>query len=275
MTDELRAIFEKTTVDERPLAGQHALVTGAGRGIGAAIAARLAAAGCDLTLLGRDWDRLKAQSGAIAAEHDITAYEVQADITEPDEIERAFEWAGNMLGPVSILVNNAGAAASTPFHRMSPEHWLDMIDVNLHGTFLCCRAAVPAMLERGGGRIINVASTAGQKGYAYVAAYCAAKHGVIGLTRALAVEYAAKGITVNAVCPGFTETGMTVESLRNIMEKTGRSEDEARRELTRHNPQGRLVTPEEVADAVGWLASPAAAAITGQAIAVAGGEVMP
>ena len=178
------------------------------------------------------------------------------------------------FGPVAILVNNAGAAESAPFVRTSLALLRRMLEVNLIGTFLCSRAALPDMLEAGFGRIVNVASIAGLKGAAYVSAYCAAKHGVIGLTRALALETATKGITVNAVCPSYTDTDMTRAAVANIVAKTGRSAADAEMELVRKNPQGRLIRPEEVAATVLWLCAPGAEAITGQAIAVAGGEVM-
>jgi NAD(P)-dependent dehydrogenase (short-subunit alcohol dehydrogenase family) len=172
-----------------------------------------------------------------------------------------------------VLVNNAGAAESAPLVRTSLDLFRRLLDVNLIGTFLCSRAALPGMLEAGFGRVVNVASIAGLKGAAYVSAYCAAKHGVVGLTRALALETAARGITVNAVCPGYTDTDMVRSAIANIVEKTGRSAAEAYAELVMKNPQGRLVQPEEVAATVLWLCSPGAEAITGQAIAIAGGEV--
>ncbi|HEY5789496.1 MAG TPA: SDR family oxidoreductase, partial [Gammaproteobacteria bacterium] len=182
--------------------------------------------------------------------------------------------AAAAAGPVEVLVNHAGAARSAPLQRTDLALWQQMLAVNLTGVFLCCRAVLPAMRERGWGRIVNVASTAGLRGYAYVGAYCAAKHGVIGLTRALALETAREGITVNAVCPGYADTEMTRATLENIRAKTGRSAEQALAELVRFNPQGRLVAPAEVAAAVAWLCAPDSAAVTGQAVAVAGGEVM-
>jgi NAD(P)-dependent dehydrogenase (short-subunit alcohol dehydrogenase family) len=251
------------------LAGRHAVVTGGGRGIGAAIASALAAEGARLTLMGRDEARLQAKVATLLA-----AQALRCDVTEEAGVAAAFAEATRTFGPVTILINNAGAAASAPLLRTSLELFRDMLEVNLIGTFLCSRAALPDMLEAGFGRIVNVASIAGLKGAAYVSAYCAAKHGVIGLTRALALETATKGITVNAVCPSYTDTDMVRAAIANIVEKTGRSAIEAQAELVRKNPQSRLIRPEEVAATVLWLCAPGAEAITGQAVAVAGGEVM-
>lgn len=258
------------------LAGRHALVTGGGRGIGAAIARRLLADGASVTLLGRDAGTLQATVQALR-EHAPAGAGVSfvtADIADADSVARAFAAATERAGPVAMLVNNAGQAHSAPFLKTDAALWQRMLDVNLTGTFLCTQAALPAMLDAGWGRIVNVASTAGLIGYGYVSAYCAAKHGVIGLTRALALETAARGVTVNAVCPGYTETDIVRDAVANIVGKTGRSEEQARAELAARNPQRRLVQPDEVADAVAWLCQPSAGAITGQAIPIAGGEVM-
>jgi NAD(P)-dependent dehydrogenase (short-subunit alcohol dehydrogenase family) len=252
-----------------PAKRRHALITGAARGIGAQVARSLAASGVDITLLGRGQESLD----ALAAELGCGAHCVVADVTDRDQVVAAFASAQERFGAVTILVNNAGQALSAPFQKTSLDLWNQMIAVNLTGNFLCAQAALPQMLDIGWGRIVNIASTAGQRGYAYVAAYAAAKHGVIGLTRSLALEVATKGITVNAVCPGYTETDILRESIANVVAKTGRSSDEARARFAAGNPQGRIVQPAEVADAVKWLCSEGASAITGQSISVSGGEV--
>ncbi|MCU7369565.1 SDR family NAD(P)-dependent oxidoreductase [Paucibacter sp. O1-1] len=248
------------------LQGLHAVVTGGGSGIGAAVAARLLAAGARVTLMGRSLDKLQAQQALLGS--DVAVQTV--DIGDEASVKAAFA----AVGPVDILVNNAGQVETAPLHRTSLALWQQLLNVNLTGTFLCSREVMAGMSERGFGRIINVASTAALKGYAYVAAYCAAKHGVVGLTRAMALELARKGVTVNAVCPGYTETDIVAQAVATISEKTGRSAEAARAELAASNPQGRLVQPEEVAASVLWLARRDSAAITGQAIAVCGGEVM-
>jgi len=252
------------------LTGRHGLVTGAARGIGAEIARTLAAEGAVLTLLGRDRDALQRVADSLAGSgHGVAA----ADVADPVAVQGAFDQARAARGPIAILVNNAGAAESAPFLKTSVELWQRMLSVNLTGSFLCAQAALPDMLEAGWGRIVNIASTAGQKGYAYVAAYTAAKHGVIGLTRSLALEVARKGVTVNAVCPGYTDTDILRDSVANVVGKTGRSEDEARAEFAAVNPQRRIVQPAEVADAVRWLCGEGAASVNGQSISVSGGEV--
>jgi len=273
-----------TTVPSPTLANRHALVTGGSRGIGAAIGRRLLADGAAVTLLGRDAASLDAAATALRASTRVGAapgaptggrvFTVVADITDADSVAEAMARATQQAGPIHVLINNAGQATSAPFGKTDLQTWRRMLDVNLTGTFLCTQAALPAMLEAGWGRVVNVASTAGLVGYGYVSAYCAAKHGVIGLTRALALELATKGVTVNAVCPGYTETDIVRDAVAHIVGKTGRTEAQARAELSARNPQRRLVQPEEVADAVAWLCQPTAAAITGQAIPVAGGEVM-
>lgn len=228
------------------------------------------AAGLRVTITGRRLDVLQ----ALAARYPGQMQAVVTDVTDEAVIAQAFVQAKAGFGPVQVLVNNAGQAHSAPFLKTDAALWQQMISVNLTGTFLCTQAALPDMLAAKWGRIINVASTAGLVGYAYVAAYVAAKHGVVGLTRALALEVAKKGITVNAVCPGYTETDILRESIANVVAKTGRSVEEARAEFAAGNPQGRIVQPEEVADTVLWLSGPGAASVTGQSIAVSGGEVM-
>lgn len=257
----------------RFLDGQLAVVTGGGRGIGAAIAGALGEAGARLALLGRDGAELEARAIALAAEHGTDAKFIVCDVADEAAVAHAFGRIRETMGDPHILVNNAGQSAGVPFAETTRETWDRMIAVNLTGTFLCTRQVLPAMLAAGSGRIVSVASTAGLKGYSHTAAYCAAKHGVVGLTRALAMETAKKGITVNAVCPGYTDTDMAAAAVRTLVD-AGRTEDEATGAITRVMPIGRLIRPEEVASAVAWLCSPAAAAVTGQAIPVAGGEVM-
>jgi NAD(P)-dependent dehydrogenase (short-subunit alcohol dehydrogenase family) len=251
------------------LAGHHALITGGGTGIGAAIAAALAAEGARLTLVGRRAEKLRAVADAI--DHAAIA---PADVTERAQVDAAFAAARAAHGPITILVNNAGNATSSRFGRFSEASWRELMAVNLDALLHCTQAALPDLLNAEAGRLVTIASTAGLKGYAYIAPYVAAKHGAVGLMRALAVEFADTRLTVNAVCPGFVETDLVAETIERIQRTTGRSEDEARAELTRFNPQGRMITPEEVAAAVVWLCLPESASITGQAVAVAGGEVM-
>lgn len=248
------------------------MITGGGRGIGAAIAHALAQHGAKITLMGRTRATLDAEAELL---RELTEVHCEAvDIADAGAVAAAFAGAAAALGPVAILVNNAGQAASAPFARTDLALWNQMLAVNLTGTYLGIRAVLPGMLDLGWGRIVNIASTASLKGYAYVSAYCAAKHAVLGLTRSLALELAKKPVTINAVCPGYTETDIVRDTLANIQAKTGRSAAEAEAELVKHNPQGRLVQPDEVANAVLWLCLPGSAAISGQAISVSGGETM-
>ena len=247
-------------------ADQHAVITGGGSGIGAAIAKAMSDAGSRVTLMGRNADKLKHKAAGLGTEFQV------ADVTDRATVTAAFAAAAKQNGTVTILVNNAGAAEAAPFGKMDDALWDNLIAVNLTGVYNCTRAAINAMVEHGAGRIVNVASTAALKGYAYVSAYCAAKHGVVGLTRALALEYATRGVTVNAVCPGYTNTEIVENAIDKIVAATGRSRDEALAEMVKVNPQQRLIEPEEVAATVMWICRQES--ITGQAIAVAGGEVM-
>jgi NAD(P)-dependent dehydrogenase (short-subunit alcohol dehydrogenase family) len=255
------------------LKGKHAVVTGAGRGIGMAIAKELAALGADVTLMGRNAAPLKQLAEALRSISAVRCEPATCDVSDADSVKHAFDAAKKTLGDPHVLVNNAGQAEAARFLHMSREIWDSMIAVNLTGTMLCTQQVLPAMAAARSGRIINIASTAGLKGYSTISAYCASKHGVIGLTRALAAEFVKTGVTINAVCPGYTDTDMTTVGVKKLME-AGKSEEEARHLITRTIPRGSLITPEEVADAVAWLCSPGASAITGQAIAVSAGEVM-
>jgi NAD(P)-dependent dehydrogenase (short-subunit alcohol dehydrogenase family) len=247
--------------------GRHALVTGGSRGIGRAVAAALVGAGATVTIIGRGrgaLDRAVAEGAAHAG--------VAADVSDAAGLESAIAEAVSR-GPIDLLIANAGGAVSAPFAKSDEALFRRMIDVNLMGVVNAAQAVLRPMTERGFGRIVAIASTAGLKGYPYVSAYCAAKHAVVGFVRALALETATTGVTVNAVCPGFTETDLISESLDRIVEKTGRSREAALAEFVKHNPQGRLIAPHEVADTVLWLCGDGARSVTGQAIAVAGGEV--
>lgn len=248
------------------LAGKHALVTGGGSGAGAAIARALAGAGANVTISGRNPDALAAVAGA-------EMRFVTGDVTKPAEVAAMFAAASAEWGAPAIVVANAGSAASRPFLKTSPSDFAAMVDLNLGGVFATWHAALAPMLDAGWGRLVAVASTAGLKGYPYVAGYCAAKHGVVGLTRALALETAKTGVTVNAICPGYMLTPMLERSLETIMAKTGRPRAEAEAPLLAANPQGRFIEVDEVAAAILWLCSDAAASVTGQAISISGGEV--
>jgi NAD(P)-dependent dehydrogenase (short-subunit alcohol dehydrogenase family) len=243
------------------------LVTGGGSGIGLAIAQALAKAGWSVTIAGRNPARLEGALGGIAGGRAETC-----DVTDPNSVDQAVSSAVRALGPVQLLVNNAGGVVSAPFERLSLEAWRQSLDLNLMGAVHCVQAVLPQMKTSGWGRIVNISSTAGLKGYPYVSAYVAAKHGLIGLTKALALEFARSGITVNAVCPGYTDTEMIAAAAAAISTRSKRSKEEALAVFAGTNPQGRLIAPEEVASAVVWLASDEARAVNGIALPVAGGE---
>lgn len=257
-------------------AGRHVLVTGAGSGIGAAIARAFVGEGARVTLAGRRRGPLCALAENLPEGSTFIAEGF--DVTKLDAIAAGLDAARRAFGPVDILVNNAGEAPSAPFAKTGLDMWSHVMAVDLTGVFLVTQAVLPDLkvrgAEKGDARILNVASIAGLKGFAYVSAYCAAKHGVIGLTRALAHEFAKTGITVNAICPGYTDTPMVEKAVEAIVAKTGRKAEDVVKELAKDNPQGRLVTPEEVAEATVFAAGPGSRSINGQAIVVAGGEVM-
>jgi NAD(P)-dependent dehydrogenase (short-subunit alcohol dehydrogenase family) len=252
----------------------HALVTGGGSGIGRAVALMLASTGARVALAGRRAAPLKDVQQEVQAAGGTAFVLAEFDVADPDSVTRGVAAAIAAGGDIDVLINCAGHAPSAPFEKIDLALWSSTLATNLTGAFLVTQAVLPSMRRRPFGRIVNVASTAGLVGYAYVSAYCASKHGLVGLTRALALELARSPITVNAVCPGFTETPLLDQALATISSKTGRSAEEARSQLARSNPQGRLVQPHEVAEAVRWLISKAAASVTGQTIAIDGGETM-
>jgi NAD(P)-dependent dehydrogenase (short-subunit alcohol dehydrogenase family) len=256
------------------LEGQHAVVTGASRGIGAAIAAALARRGANLTLMSRSVDEMERKAELIRVDCGATVTVLECDVTDDMSVRAAFKGAVGSHGTIRVLINNAGAAVGAPFSRMTREIWDRMISVNLTSIYACTAEVIPGMLAAKQGRIVNIASTAGLRGYKTMTAYCAAKHGVVGFTRALALETAKHGITVNAVCPGYTDTKLTAGSVANLAEVFNTTPEEARAMLVKTIPRGSLIRPEEVASAVSWLCSPEASAVTGVALPVAGGEIL-
>ncbi len=250
------------------LQGRHALVTGGGRGIGRAIAAALAGAGCTVTVAGRTEAPLRE---AVAAGH--AAGSVVADVTDPQAMTEHIEIAVAAHGAIDILVNNAGTAIGSPFVKADPSLFQDMLNVHVMGAVYASQAVLPGMIERGFGRIVNIASTASLRGYTNFSAYCAAKHALVGLTRALAVETAKTGVTVNAVCPGYTDTDLVRGGIAQIAARSGRPSEEVLAEFEQVAPIGRLIRPQEVAAATLYLCSPDAAAVTGTTLAITGGEL--
>ena len=246
---------------------RHALITGAGTGIGEAISRQLHREGHAVTLVGRRSEPLEALSQALGKQ----SFAVTGDVTDRGEIESAFKAATAQFGDVEILVNCAGMAPTAPFHRVDFADWQRTMDVNVNGVFHCTQLALESMLENNWGRVVNNASVASLRGFPYVSGYCASKHAVLGMTRALALEVATQGITVNAVCPGYVDTDIVRNAIAGIVSKTGRTEADAMQHFTESNPQGRLVEVTEVASAVSWLCSEGAASVTGQAIAIDGG----
>ena len=254
------------------LKSTHVLITGAGKGIGRAIALEMGQHVSKMSLIGRNLKNLLEVKTLIGNKCEIQTFE--CDVTNPKVVEETFLRASTALGPIGVLINNAGQARSASFQKTTLEDWQTMLDVNLSGTFLCTQAVIEGMLNLPFARVINIASTAAQKGYPYVSAYAAAKHGVLGLTRSLALEFAKSSVTFNAVCPGFTDTDIVAESLKTISAKTHLSHEEALKELIKNNPQRRLITPQEVAQQVLWLCHDHSQSINGQALSISGGEVM-
>ncbi len=251
---------------------QRAVVTGGGRGIGAAVARALAAEGASVVVAARSRDQIDAVAAELA-EAGAEAFAVACDVTDPADVEALRHRAEEQMGGVDVLVNNAGIAASAPLKSIQLEEWNRIFAVNVTGTFLCTQAFVPQMVERGWGRVVNVASVAGKVGAPYIAAYAASKHAVVGFTRSVAAEVAPRGVTVNAVCPGYVETDMSVETVERIVRKTGLSAEDARATLEKVSPQGRLYEPEEVAYQVVGLCDPRAGGVNGQALVLDGGWV--
>jgi len=248
--------------------GKHAFVTGGGSGIGLASAKALAAAGWQVTIAGRKKQKLETAAAKVQG-----VRVQQLDVTDADAVRVAMRAAQEANGPIALLVNNAGGVTSAAFEKTTVEAWHQSLELNLMGAVHCTQAVLPEMRARRWGRIVNVASTAGLIGYRYVSAYVAAKHGLVGLTKALALEVAKSGVTVNAICPGYTNTEVIASAVETISSTTSRTAAEALATFAATNPMGRLVEPDEVAAAVVWLASEEAAAVNGVALPIAGGEV--
>ena len=249
------------------LSGKHAFITGGGTGIGLAAARLLAEQGVRLTLAARNFARVEEAAST------LDAHAVSVDVSNETSVEAAIDAARSRFGGIDILINNAGITPSAPLHKTTLAMWNEVLAINLTGAFLCTRAALPDMIERKWGRVINVASIAGLMGDMYISAYCASKHGMIGMTRALAKEVARHGITANAICPGYVETDIVTRAAENIASKTKLNEEQARASLYAGNPQGRLIQPEEVASMIGWLCSDGAAATNGAALPISGGQI--
>lgn len=256
------------------LAGVHAVVTGGAQGIGAAIVRQFAKGGMDVTFMSRNKQKLETLQQELQSTYPQKFASLSVDLTDPSAVKAAFREIQSKHGEVHILVNNAGSVVSAPFRKTDLELWEKTIQVNLRSVYLCIQEVLPPMLKAKQGRIVNIASTAGIKGYPYVSAYCAAKHGVVGLTKALACEVAGNGVTVNAVCPGYTDTDLLRNSIAEVSGKTGKTIGEVETEFLRNVPQGRFIQPQEVASVVFWLCQPEQSSITGQTIAVDGGETI-
>ncbi len=274
MTMDKKSKISGDMFTEKPLKGQHAVITGGSRGIGAAISNYLAHLGANISLTGRTENTLAEQAQYIRNCYNVEVHTALGNMADEADVNRCFKSAVKELGSVQILINNAGMGKSAPFHRMDNNLWHEIIGLNLTGTYLCTKEVFSEMREKGYGRIVNISSTVGLRGYPYIAAYCASKHGVIGLTRTLALECVKKGITVNAICPGYTDTDLVSEAVDAIIEKTGKHREEIQSEIDNISPMGRMVTPDEIAETVAWICLPSSASITGQSIVVSGGAVM-